>query len=149
MRTFVMRWRAGDGLILGLVTLVGYAGTSSQDRCHELLHRGAPTAGDMVSAQRAAFVDVTSACMARMHDAMHAALMAPSGGTDTLFAAAMIAHHQGAIDMAQAELRYGHDQQLRRLAQEIIITQGQEIPVMRLALNQAHSSHAARGRQEP
>jgi hypothetical protein len=36
--------------------------------------------------------------------------------------------------MAKAELEYGHNEQLRRLAQEIIVTQDQEITVMRLAL---------------
>jgi hypothetical protein len=36
--------------------------------------------------------------------------------------------------MAQAELRYGHNEQLRRLAQEIVVTQQQKIAVMRLAL---------------
>jgi hypothetical protein len=45
-----------------------------------------------------------------------------------------VPHHQGAVDMAQAELKYGHNEQLRRLAQEIIVTQQQEIPVMRLAI---------------
>jgi uncharacterized protein (DUF305 family) len=53
---------------------------------------------------------------------------------DTDFVAMMAPHHQGAIDMAQAELRYGHNEQLRRLAQEIIVTQQQEIVAMRLAL---------------
>jgi uncharacterized protein (DUF305 family) len=48
----------------------------------------------------------------------------------------MAPHHQGAIDMAQAELRYGHNEQLRRLAQEIIVTQQQEIAAMKLALGQ-------------
>jgi Domain of unknown function (DUF305) len=48
----------------------------------------------------------------------------------------MIPHHQGAIDMAQAELRYGHNEQLRRIAQEIIVEQQQEIIAMRLALGQ-------------
>jgi uncharacterized protein (DUF305 family) len=46
----------------------------------------------------------------------------------------MIAHHQAAIDMAQAELRHGHNEQLRRLAQEIIVDQQQEIVAMRLAI---------------
>ena len=46
----------------------------------------------------------------------------------------MIPHHQGAIDMARAELRYGHNEQLRRIAQEIIVDQQQEIAAMRLAL---------------
>jgi YVTN family beta-propeller protein len=36
--------------------------------------------------------------------------------------------------MAQAELRYGRNEQLRRLAQEIIVEQMQEIVAMRLAL---------------
>jgi len=60
----------------------------------------------------------------------------PSGDVDRDFTAMMIPHHQGAIDMAQAELRYGHNEQLRRIAQEIIVEQQQEITAMRLALGQ-------------
>jgi hypothetical protein len=60
----------------------------------------------------------------------------PSGDVDADFAAMMIPHHQGAIAMAQAELRFGHNEQLRRIAQEIIVTQQQEIAAMRLALGQ-------------
>ena len=48
----------------------------------------------------------------------------------------MVPHHQGAIDMALAVLRYGHNEQLRRMAQEIIVTQQQEIAAMRLALGE-------------
>jgi len=58
----------------------------------------------------------------------------PSGDVDRDFVAMMTPHHQGAIDMAQALLRYGHNEQLRRLAQEIIVTQQQEIAAMRLAI---------------
>jgi hypothetical protein len=58
----------------------------------------------------------------------------PSGDIDRDFVEMMVPHHQGAVDMAKAELRYGHNEQLRRLAQEIIVTQQQEISVMRLAL---------------
>jgi hypothetical protein len=60
----------------------------------------------------------------------------PSGDVDTDFAAIMTPHHRGAIEMAQAELRHGHNEQLRRMAQEIIVTQQQEIMAMRLALGQ-------------
>ena len=60
----------------------------------------------------------------------------PSGDVDRDFVAMMVPHHQGAIEMAQAELRYGHNEQLRRMAQEIIVTQQQEIATMRLALGQ-------------
>ena len=59
-----------------------------------------------------------------------------SGDVDTDFVATMVPHHQGAIDMAQAELRYGRNEQLKRLSQEIIVTQQQEIVAMRLALGQ-------------
>lgn len=61
----------------------------------------------------------------------------PSGDVDADFAAMMIPHHQGAIEMAMAELRHGHNEQLKRLAQEIIVTQQQEVAVMRLALGQS------------
>jgi len=60
----------------------------------------------------------------------------PSGDVDADFVAMMVPHHQGAIEMAQAELRYGHNEQLRRMAQEIIVTQQQEIVAMRLAVGQ-------------
>ena len=61
----------------------------------------------------------------------------PSGDVDRDFVAMMAPHHQGAIEMAKAELRYGHNERLRRLAQEIIVTQQQEIAAMRLAIGQA------------
>jgi Domain of unknown function (DUF305) len=61
----------------------------------------------------------------------------PSGDVDTDFVAMMVPHHQGAIEMAQAELRYGRNEPLRRMAQEIIVTQLQGISAMRLSLGQA------------
>jgi hypothetical protein len=60
----------------------------------------------------------------------------PSGDIDRDFVALMVPHHQGAIDMAQAELRYGQNEQLRRMAQEIIVTQRAEIAAMRLAVGE-------------
>jgi uncharacterized protein (DUF305 family) len=60
----------------------------------------------------------------------------PSGDVDTDFVAMMVPHHQGAIEMAKAELRYGRNETLRRMAQEIIVTQLQEITAMRLSLGQ-------------
>lgn len=60
----------------------------------------------------------------------------PTGDVDVDFAAMMIPHHQGAIDMALSELRYGKNEQLRRIAQEIVVEQQQEINAMHLALGQ-------------
>jgi uncharacterized protein (DUF305 family) len=54
----------------------------------------------------------------------------PTGDVDHDFVAMMVPHHQGAIDMAMAVLRFGHNETIRRLAQEIIVTQQQEIAVM-------------------
>jgi hypothetical protein len=71
---------------------------------------------------------------ARMHSAMDLPF---SGDPDRDFARMMIPHHQGAIDMAVAELRYGKDERLKRLAQEIIVDQQQEIAVMHLVLGDA------------
>src|SRR5580704_17252194 len=51
----------------------------------------------------------------------------PTGDVDRDFVAMMVPHHQGAIDIAQAALRYGRNERLRRLAQEIVVARQQEI----------------------
>ncbi|HZC56677.1 MAG TPA: DUF305 domain-containing protein [Xanthobacteraceae bacterium] len=73
----------------------------------------------------------------------------PSGDIDRDFVAMMVPHHQGAIDMAQAELRYGQNEQLRRMAQEIIVTQQAEIAAMRLAVGQPLPSATPAPDQQP
>lgn len=79
------------------------------------------------------FLAENDAAMNRMMDAM---APHPTGSVDADFVAMMAPHHQGAIEMAMAELRYGTNEQLRRIAQEIIVEQQQEIIAMRLALGQ-------------
>ena len=56
---------------------------------------------------------------------------------DRDFVALMVPHHQAAIEISQMQLRYGRNPQLRRLAQEIIVTQEAEIRALRLALDTA------------
>jgi uncharacterized protein (DUF305 family) len=73
-----------------------------------------------------------AAATVRMHAAM---AVAASGDVDRDFAAMMIPHHQGAVDMALLELRYGKNTVLKHLAQEIVVTQRQEIDVMRRVLD--------------
>ncbi|OSJ17153.1 hypothetical protein BST63_24395 [Bradyrhizobium canariense] len=72
-----------------------------------------------------------------MSDMTRAMLVKPTGDVDHDFAAMMIPHHQGAIDMARAELKYGHNEDLRRLAQNIIAQQQHEISIMRRATGEA------------
>ena len=68
----------------------------------------------------------------RMHEAMQ---IEPSGNIDRDFARMMIPHHQGAVDMARALLKHGQDERLKRLAQSIIVEQGQEIAYMHTLLD--------------
>ena len=81
----------------------------------------------------AAFLAENDAAMRKMMNGMAAK---PTGDIDADFVAMMVPHHQGAIDMAVAVLRYGRNAQIRRLAQEIIVTQQEEIAAMRLAVGQ-------------
>ncbi|MRI55287.1 DUF305 domain-containing protein [Methylobacterium sp. DB1607] len=92
---------------------------------------GAGHAETAAQADPSSFDATMASSMARMHADM---AVAPSGDPDRDFAAMMIPHHQGAVDMAKAELAYGRDPVLRRLAQGIIVEQQQEIEVMRRAL---------------
>jgi len=50
---------------------------------------------------------------------------------DVAFICGMIPHHQGAIDMAKAELAHGTDPFARQLAQDIIASQQTQIDEMR------------------
>jgi len=78
--------------------------------------------------------------MGKMHVAMDS--IARTGDSDVDFVRLMLPHHQGAIDMAKAQLMYGKDPQMRRLAQEIITDQQSEIELMQLWLRQ-HEPGAA------
>jgi hypothetical protein len=101
---------------------------------------GALGAHAQSAVDEAPFLAENSAAMDKMMADMN---VKPTGDVDADFAAMMIPHHQGAIDMALAELRHGHNEQLRRIAQEIIVEQQQEIIAMRLALNQPLPPSAA------
>ena len=65
--------------------------------------------------------------MTKMHQAM---MMDYAGDPDVHFIKSMIPHHQGAIDMAEVELKYGKDPEARALAERIIEAQKAEIAEM-------------------
>ena len=83
------------------------------------------------SSDEAPFLAENQAAMDKMMKGMN---IKPSGNVDRDFAAMMIPHHQGAVDMAEAELRNGHNEQLRRIARQIIAEQPREIAAMHQAL---------------
>jgi uncharacterized protein (DUF305 family) len=107
-------------LFLGALLLCAAAAAQTMPRTH----------GDMSALPPPGAAPSTPAyeeAMAKMHRAMDVPL---AGDADRDFVAGMIPHHQGAIDMAQVELRYGKDPQLRALASDIIAAQQKEIAGM-------------------
>lgn len=111
-------------LMVGLFSLIGATALYAHDGEH------VPAASAKTPAE-AAFLAENDVAMARMMTAMS---VQPTGDVDRDFVEMMVPHHQGAIDMALAVLRHGSNEQLKRLAQEIIVTQQQEIVAMRLAI---------------
>jgi hypothetical protein len=114
------------GFVIGAAVLVSAhdGSLSEQDICS--------TTTSAATAE-APFMAENDAAMKKMMDGMAAK---PTGDVDADFVAMMVPHHQGAIDMAVAVLRYGRNARIRRLAQEIIVTQQEEIAAMRLAVDQ-------------
>ncbi len=92
---------------------------------------GQPQAGE--SPATAAFMKSKESMMAGM-DAPY------TGNTDRDFVEGMLPHHQGAIDMARVELRYGTDPVMRKLAHDIVVSQSKEQILMRNWLTQ-HPPH--------
>ncbi len=66
--------------------------------------------------------------MNAMHDEMMLGIADPVA--DMAFARGMLPHHKGAVDMAQVQLQYGKDPEMRQLAQQIIDAQQPEIEQM-------------------
>ena len=87
--------------------------------------------GPVADAEEQQFLFANDLAMSNMNRDM--LVVPPTGDIDRDFAAIMIPHHQATIDMAEAELIYGHDDELRRLAEKIVAQQQQEISILRRA----------------
>ncbi|WP_396594186.1 DUF305 domain-containing protein [Brevundimonas sp. R86498] len=74
---------------------------------------------------------------------MHRLMAAATGATvDEAYIAKMIAHHQGAVAMAEVALRDSRDPEVRRMAGAVIAAQTREIAEMR-AWSPSHEAAAA------
>ncbi|AAZ18155.1 conserved hypothetical protein [Psychrobacter arcticus 273-4] len=69
-----------------------------------------------------------AAGMQTMHNNMMAGIADPI--PDMAFARGMLPHHRGAVDMAKIQLQYGTDEEMRKLAQDIIDAQQPEIVLL-------------------
>lgn len=63
-----------------------------------------------------------------MHEQMMAGVM--NSDPDIAFAQSMLPHHKGALALAQVEIKYGNDEKMRQLADNIIETQQDEIQLI-------------------
>ncbi|MBC7414209.1 MAG: DUF305 domain-containing protein [Herminiimonas sp.] len=124
---------------LGILRSVVASEPAMSGHHHAATTAAAPPA--FVASREKPYGALVDDAMAIMNDGMARAPM--NGNADHDFAAMMIPHHEGAVDMAKAELLYGTNPVLRRLAQEIIVTQGQEIQVMQLELNKTSAAASA------
>ena len=104
----------------------------------------APTAAFIASTEKT-FDQLMTDAMSLMHRDMHSA--GCTGEVDYDFVTMMIPHHQGAIDMAKALLLYGKDEQLKRLALEIIADQQNEVQLMHLWLTKHHPAGSVANRE--
>jgi uncharacterized protein (DUF305 family) len=89
-----------------------------------LIAAGAAIAAEINVEAKKAYAEVNNRMMQEM-------MMEMSGDPDMDFVMMMLPHHQGAVDMAKIELRYGKDPELRKLAEDIVASQEKEIAFMR------------------
>jgi uncharacterized protein (DUF305 family) len=115
-----------QNLVLGLFMLFSLIPVAAQANHH--------VSGDATAVQIAEESGMQAdrefkAAMASMHKNMMN--MKSTGNADVDFARSMIPHHQAAIDMAKVELKYGRDPEMKKLADDIIKAQENEIAMMK------------------
>lgn len=107
-------------LLMALVASIGIAAFAHAETAHKGMVMEVPM--DATPATKE-FIETNS----KMHGGM---MIDFTGNTDVDFVKGMIPHHQGAVDMAQTQLKYGKDPEIKKFAEEIIKAQTAEIKFM-------------------
>jgi uncharacterized protein (DUF305 family) len=128
-----LRFDASWVRLVAAVAVMGASVVLSRDAARAAAHESTVPMAGAAGSRDDTFVSMMDEAMRRMDAGMN---VAPTGDPDRDFARMMIPHHQGAVDMALAELRFGKDERLRRLAQGIIVEQRQEIALMQSILDE-------------
>jgi uncharacterized protein (DUF305 family) len=132
MTVYLIAAFSSAALLVAAVRMTAAQERAATPAAQQHTHSG-PRAPAAATDNAADFLAANDAAMKKMMADM---TVAPTGDIDRDFVAMMVPHHQGAIDMALIILRFGKSEQLKRLAQEIIVTQQQEIAAMKLAVGE-------------
>lgn len=111
-----------------LARLVGLAVLLSSPLAHAQHVHGESAEAPKPKASEPASTRAYKADMDKMHGEMD---IKYTGNADLDFVNGMIPHHEGAIAMAETQLKYGKDERLRRMAKSIIAAQAKEVRFMR------------------
>lgn len=114
--------------LIAILTLAGHLVARDGDP----QHHATPASGPFVVSSDRTFAELMTEASERMHADMAAADR--TGDPDRDFVAAMMPHHEGAVNMAKVLLLYGTDPELQRLAKQVITDQQSELDLMRLWL---------------
>ena len=133
IQNFALRGALALGLVAGVTTATlaqDDTGVSESSMGHGQMMEGMDHGGAAAesSLSAAGAVEAYRAANMAMHEAMDIEF---TGDSDIDFARGMIAHHQGAIDMARVVLEHGKDPDLRQLAEEVVEAQEDEITFLR------------------
>lgn len=119
--------RASHRIALLVLTLAtcGFSSSAALAQAMPASQHGAHTAPPAMSAQGDHASMPMHATMKNMQKNMETMKM--TGNVDMDFAMMMVTHHQGAIEMAEAELKNGKDPRMLKAAKKIILEQKKEI----------------------